>query len=741
MDTANDVLRSASAIASEQVLVPYVAGGNDAVVTTANGTFHLPLASLFRSVTEIRIERLSLSASPPFLQSFYRGQQTFSALNPNFAFITCEVAPTFYDLWLIMSVLPWVLITVFVCEAGIRIACREYSSEEEEEREARRDELRRVLGDDLDALGDETHQEALYRAFAYERDRNRAEIMTGITAQPFFKIQPDLLEATIRETELRQRRHIAKLGTDVYMGSHHNLTNLVSKKAARAGSSASLRRASLRRSGSFASMAGDDDDEDSYDAMTSLEGSVLDGSGSESDGTASVVISDAGSNLGGSRSRRQSMRQLRRTSSVVFATNEDGEGGVGSINIPIPAPESNQDREARRKRREKRRKRDKHVARNEDGTRKGKCSEFSEVMCVTVIIILFLLFPTLLEMNGRMLRCEEIDHGRFGTKSYLVTDRSIRCDTDTHVTYERVATFQFIAYVLFVPIFAVGVVKVMAHLTMGGSMEAARKAFFFMTGGLHPNRWWWEGWVTVRKAALVAAFLFVGHERLRVYLDMWFIGAAIAISRELRPFQDVRVGHLEMLSLTAIFVTFNLGLLFSVYEQDSLEYTLVAVAIFLLNVLVILCFVIAIIYVARLVVLEMLRDMGSDVRVPLSPEEAEEETDIDELEERNEALAKEYAKLKVAADGLNTRFRAMSALIRELEARKLRDHPKVDAAISAYVEFLASAQVRLTGFNSSPADIEALFDRERRVVEAWRVAELQARAATQRRFRAKGFGR
>jgi len=678
------------------------------------------LAKMFLSHLQLMATAgLSLSTLPPFLERFYRGQQTFSALNPNFAFITCEVAPTFYDLWLIMAVLPWALIAVFVLEAGLRIACRQYSTEEEEEREARREELRKVLGDDLEAQGDDAHLEAMYRAYAYERDRNRTELMTGATGQPFFAIAPDMLEAAIREQELRQRRSVARHGSsaNLYMGSSAN----------------------LRKRGSMASVMSDE----SYDAIASLEGSEIGGSGSEDARSAAYEPSDMGSDIDESptaaRSRRQSIRKLRRASSVVFASGADGDGGaMASINIAIP--QDMYDREAQRKRRERRRKRDKNVARNEDGTRKGKCAEFSEVMCVTTIIILFLLFPTLLEMNGRMLQCEDIDYGRFGTRSYLIADRAIRCDTDTHATYERVATLMFVGYAVLVPTFAVGIVKVMAHLTMKGSMEASRKAFFFMTGGLHPNRWWWEGWVTTRKAVLVAAFLFISHDRLRIYIDMWFIAIAICISNYLRPFQDKRVGYLELLSLVAIFATFNLGLLFDVYERGSPQFTAVATVIFVMNVLVILCFIAAIIYVARLVVLEMLRDMGKDVRVPTAPEEDDEGPSIEEIEEKIEAMQKEYADLKTATDGVNARFRLMSSVIREIENSKLRDHTKVDAAIRAYIEFLESAKVRLTGFNSSPADIQALFERERRVLEAYAFAERQARATSKKLFQAKRGG-
>jgi hypothetical protein len=87
---------------------------------------------------------------------------------------------------------------------------------------------------------------------------------------------------------------------------------------------------------------------------------------------------------------------------------------------------------------------------------------------------------------------------------------------------------------------------------------------------------------------------------------------------------------------------------------------------------------------------------------------------------------------------MNARFQMIAKVIRDIENNaKVRDHNKVHVAVNAYLEFITSAKVRLTGFNSSPADIQALFARERSLLEAWAFAERQNKAAAQKLFQAK----
>jgi hypothetical protein len=668
---------------------------------------------------------LTMAAIPPFLREMYQGQQAFSSLNPNLAFVTCEVAPTFYELWQILSVLPWALIVFFAVESAIRLALRESTQVEVEAKIKREKQLLELLGEDQ-AVGELGYQEALFRAYEYERSRVRTELLTGESSANFYAVGPDLLQAADDEQHHRRRRYmsvVTPLGDFGAQPAGFEGNNLSGSGAV----SPVRRRRSTAVSTAF--------DPDFYDPVESLEASVIKGMSSEEEEMGS---SD------GLESKERSRRQSRATQGSTPALGRTWGGGSGgrsrhpsmvfmqhggsmSGELVIPVPEVY----ARKQKKKKKQRR--HVARNEDGTEKGRGAEFAEVLAVTVIIILFLLYPTLLEYNGRMIQCEPIDNGQFGVKNVLVADRSIDCDTDQHARFRTIALVQFFAYVICVPVFAVGIVKVMAHATMQGSMDAARKAFFFLTAGLQENRWYWEGLVTLRKAVLVIVLLFVQNTQLRVYIDMWFLVICIIFSEVMKPFLDTQVAFLERISLTAIFVTFNLGLLYDVLDSDSDAYWAVSAFIFIVNLIVILCFVGCILFALFFVILDTLRDLGQDV----SEWENREEKSLDDLLAGEDKLTKQCDELRTASNDVHRRLAFMGKVIRMIDSSKHATHARVVLAISAYTEFLTCASVRLTGFGSQRRDLEELFKLERAVLDAWCQAERQSRAKAVKLFKAK----
>jgi hypothetical protein len=77
---------------------------------------------------------------------------------------------------------------------------------------------------------------------------------------------------------------------------------------------------------------------------------------------------------------------------------------------------------------------------------------------------------------------------------------------------------------------------------------------------------------------------------MRTYLATWFIMAALALNTFVMPYADATLSSLEILSLTVIAMTLNLGFLFPYAKDDPNNETTLVVIILALNFIVILVF-------------------------------------------------------------------------------------------------------------------------------------------------------
>ena len=77
--------------------------------------------------------------------------------------------------------------------------------------------------------------------------------------------------------------------------------------------------------------------------------------------------------------------------------------------------------------------------------KKKKTFSTGQIITVTSVIILFLLYQTLIEACGQMLQCETLDNGAKGTLSVLQVDRSIDCHSRRYKRYGGIALALLIA--------------------------------------------------------------------------------------------------------------------------------------------------------------------------------------------------------------------------------------------------------------------------------------------------------
>ena len=233
--------------------------------------------------------------------------------------------------------------------------------------------------------------------------------------------------------------------------------------------------------------------------------------------------------------------------------------------------------------------------------------EWLNRLSVSIVVILFLLFPPIVQACTRMLTCEDLDYGDKGTKRVLMVDRSIDCDSSAYLHYRAAAVALLIVYGAGIPLASVAIVKAVAASKRGG-LDEARRLFFFTTGGFCPRWWMWEGAILVRKAAIVVIVAGVTNQRLRIFCSMWTMGLFLALNVLVMPWNDLQLSRLEALSLVTITITFNASLIFTYTTQDGnpVLFFCAAVVIVAVNIVALLAFV----SMAAKALPAVLREMG-----------------------------------------------------------------------------------------------------------------------------------
>jgi hypothetical protein len=226
---------------------------------------------------------------------------------------------------------------------------------------------------------------------------------------------------------------------------------------------------------------------------------------------------------------------------------------------------------------------------------RGAPSRFLEVAAVCLVVVLFLLYPNLIQTVSDMLQCEDVDFGdAAGIRSLLVVDRTIDCNSATYLRSRKIAIALLIIWGFGIPAFSIALVNIMQRLTLHNHKGAAHTLFFFMTGGVLPQFWYWEATAMARKAFLSMIVTLVPQARLKTYLAMWLMLLFFVLQVAVKPWRHKRLSHLETGSLLAILLTFNLLMLQPHIDPETQQaaYYLVIIAVVTVNLLMTLAFLV-----------------------------------------------------------------------------------------------------------------------------------------------------
>jgi hypothetical protein len=192
-----------------------------------------------------------------------------------------------------------------------------------------------------------------------------------------------------------------------------------------------------------------------------------------------------------------------------------------------------------------------------------KIKHHKDYMILSIVMLLFLLYPTLVKLSLSMLRCPKI-----GDQLYLMASLEEPCFEGKHLQYVLMLTIpQIVLYVIGLPV--AGTIHLLRNKN-----NLSKRQFYTRYGllylGYREERAWWELVVAFRKVAVVSVGTFgtlLGVGDIQAHLALLVVFCSIAAHLLGKPFDMSRANtrllhNLELAALCICWLTFWGGLLF-----------------------------------------------------------------------------------------------------------------------------------------------------------------------------------
>ena len=203
--------------------------------------------------------------------------------------------------------------------------------------------------------------------------------------------------------------------------------------------------------------------------------------------------------------------------------------------------------------------------------RKRSDTDYSpkDKMVLTIVVLLYMLYPTLLTEIFSMLACRDVGRGR-----YLVADMQEPCYTGRHLLWVLFLCLpQMILYVVGIPLIAITFLK-----RNKKELETNRVVMFrygLLYNGYNARRYYWEGMMAIRKASMVALRVFgsLSGVELQAHIGSALIVLFLVCHLAASPYDDIKhPGHrvlhnMDSIALLVCWLTLWGGLF---YYHDNL---------------------------------------------------------------------------------------------------------------------------------------------------------------------------
>ena len=206
-------------------------------------------------------------------------------------------------------------------------------------------------------------------------------------------------------------------------------------------------------------------------------------------------------------------------------------------------------------------------------------SHASDQVFMIGVILLWFMYPTLVQYLMGLLRCRQLDTG---SDVFLIADMNIRCYDSTHSSWLFLFFLLFILYIVGIPLGLNTLVQLEGEAW--GALGMRYRVGILFKGHDLTSAWWWETVIFVRKFILVTlVVLFSDSTRMGSYVIVWLLEAFFVLHLIVHPYANERQHRLESYGLLASVITFNCGILYlegyGPYVELALSVVLFAVHI------------------------------------------------------------------------------------------------------------------------------------------------------------------
>eukprot|EP00755_Sulcionema_specki_P011658 Sspe_Gene.7896::Locus_2681_Transcript_1_1_Confidence_1.000_Length_15939::g.7896::m.7896 len=216
-----------------------------------------------------------------------------------------------------------------------------------------------------------------------------------------------------------------------------------------------------------------------------------------------------------------------------------------------------------------------------------------EIYIVTVLVVIFLVYPRLMTEVATLMKCEEIEDLH---ESFLAADMEISCNTAKYRRWKLLAQLFFIMYGVGIP--CAGGVLLYSYSGKDGRgllKKSTNATLGFLYSGYRLNRYYWEMVIMFRKMLVVFILVFFeGDDKItayRIMFGLWLMTGFLMLNIFARPFMYSRLWALENLALASVALSLNLSMLYAdEYELHGAGEVVVTVCILLINLITMLTF-------------------------------------------------------------------------------------------------------------------------------------------------------
>ena len=220
-------------------------------------------------------------------------------------------------------------------------------------------------------------------------------------------------------------------------------------------------------------------------------------------------------------------------------------------------------------------------------------------MRATVVVILFILHPTVTKMMFSFFACMDLGTGDF----WLIADLSIKCWDSSHVRQILLVVLpSIVVWVVGLPSIAMFYLIFKRHKLDEWSVK---QVFSFLYKGYERPYFYWEFVIVYRKVALISASVFLGTVGIRVQAltVLAILLVAFFLQVQIKPFNDPSLNKLELRSIAVSAVTIYAGLYYAAESVSTLLNIIIFIGMLIANLYFLTLWIVAV----SPIVLEYLR--------------------------------------------------------------------------------------------------------------------------------------